>query len=376
MPDIYINTDRTIDRSIVAGINQPQREVQIGALVAGSSYDTNLYFVKNDGTYDALSGDAGASVQVAISTLGKPQSGTFTLTDGTDTTSPLSYGATAQEIEDALNALNGDTGLELGTTSKVDVEKVNNTQYALTFRTFGAMTAIEGSTVSLYPESGVDGSVAVSGSSTQYAQQIIEIARQPAAYQATWSAITNGFNATIALNTTRLLQSLLIDKGEAFYIEVKLNGEVVAREVVGVEYSVMPASAFSEAAISSLLDLFAADPTSNDSFDGAAWNSALTSLIQSSNYTWTGDHIFDNTVNIADRLDFNNPVYSTSLQLSDLSASNVLYLPENSGTLVARSSSPASASSPGTTREIAWDASYIYICTATDTWKRVAVSTW
>ena len=37
---------------------------------------------------------------------------------------------------------------------------------------------------------------------------------------------------------------------------------------------------------------------------------------------------------------------------------------------------PASASATGIAGEVAWDANYIYICTATDTWKRVAVSTW
>lgn len=37
---------------------------------------------------------------------------------------------------------------------------------------------------------------------------------------------------------------------------------------------------------------------------------------------------------------------------------------------------PASASATGTAGDIAWDADYIYICTATDTWKRVAISTW
>jgi hypothetical protein len=37
---------------------------------------------------------------------------------------------------------------------------------------------------------------------------------------------------------------------------------------------------------------------------------------------------------------------------------------------------PASASDTGTTGQIAWDADYIYVCTATDTWKRVAIATW
>jgi len=37
---------------------------------------------------------------------------------------------------------------------------------------------------------------------------------------------------------------------------------------------------------------------------------------------------------------------------------------------------PASASAAGTAGEIAWDADYIYVAVATNTWKRVAIATW
>lgn len=37
---------------------------------------------------------------------------------------------------------------------------------------------------------------------------------------------------------------------------------------------------------------------------------------------------------------------------------------------------PASAAAAGSAGEIAWDASYIYIATASNTWKRAAISTW
>lgn len=37
---------------------------------------------------------------------------------------------------------------------------------------------------------------------------------------------------------------------------------------------------------------------------------------------------------------------------------------------------PASATATGTAGDIRYDADYIYICTATDTWKRVAIATW
>ena len=37
---------------------------------------------------------------------------------------------------------------------------------------------------------------------------------------------------------------------------------------------------------------------------------------------------------------------------------------------------PASASATGTAGTIVYDSSYLYVCVATNTWKRVAISTW
>jgi hypothetical protein len=39
-------------------------------------------------------------------------------------------------------------------------------------------------------------------------------------------------------------------------------------------------------------------------------------------------------------------------------------------------SAPASATASGAAGHLASDANYIYVCTATDTWKRAAISTW
>ena len=50
-----------------------------------------------------------------------------------------------------------------------------------------------------------------------------------------------------------------------------------------------------------------------------------------------------------------------------LSAGNVI---------MSSSETPASASATGTQGTIAWDTNYIYVCTATNTWKRVAIGTW
>jgi hypothetical protein len=37
---------------------------------------------------------------------------------------------------------------------------------------------------------------------------------------------------------------------------------------------------------------------------------------------------------------------------------------------------PASATATGTTGTVVWDANYIYVCIATNTWKRAAITTW
>jgi hypothetical protein len=43
---------------------------------------------------------------------------------------------------------------------------------------------------------------------------------------------------------------------------------------------------------------------------------------------------------------------------------------------VGTAKTPATSGATGTTGEIAWDADYIYVCTATNTWKRSAIATW
>ena len=44
--------------------------------------------------------------------------------------------------------------------------------------------------------------------------------------------------------------------------------------------------------------------------------------------------------------------------------------------IIASTSVPATATSTGTAGTIVWDSSFIYVCTATNTWKRVAIATW
>ena len=46
------------------------------------------------------------------------------------------------------------------------------------------------------------------------------------------------------------------------------------------------------------------------------------------------------------------------------------------GVAIAAGSVPATSTSPGRPGQIAWNANYIYICTAANTWTRAALSTW
>ncbi len=44
--------------------------------------------------------------------------------------------------------------------------------------------------------------------------------------------------------------------------------------------------------------------------------------------------------------------------------------------VISNSDPPANPNSAGTTGRVTWDSDYIYVCIATNTWKRTAISTW
>lgn len=46
------------------------------------------------------------------------------------------------------------------------------------------------------------------------------------------------------------------------------------------------------------------------------------------------------------------------------------------GDTILATKTPASASATGTAGTVAWDEFYVYVCVATDTWKRAAIATW
>ena len=70
-------------------------------------------------------------------------------------------------------------------------------------------------------------------------------------------------------------------------------------------------------------------------------------------------------------------LYVNNSPFADVSTAGKLTITPSSGySINLLSGGPASAADTGAQGDIAWDTSYIYVCTATNTWKRAALSTW
>lgn len=107
---------------------------------------------------------------------------------------------------------------------------------------------------------------------------------------------------------------------------------------------------------------FATPPASNDNITArtffyrvdASGGNTFVQFNDGGNLGASPGFTFDNTTN--------NATISNTLSVSNFR-------------LVA-SNPPANSSSAGVAGTIAWDSSYLYICVATNTWKRVAIATW
>lgn len=81
--------------------------------------------------------------------------------------------------------------------------------------------------------------------------------------------------------------------------------------------------------------------------------------------TYNGD---DAKFSLSEQLEITGSLSANGISSSSLDCENI--------NLTALNTAPTSATDTGVEGEIRITADYIYICTATDTWKRVAISTW
>jgi hypothetical protein len=269
---IYINTDNgSIESAPVAGLNRPSARVPLREIVAGTTETYNLYLVKSDGTYDSRSGSGAVSVNVAIGQRAQTAtSGNFTVTDSSGTSAEISATASAQAVEDVLNAMNSGAGAESGLC---DVQKLGSGVWLATWRENGARTVLTGASVDLTPESVVVPSISVTGDASSKCQQIIEVNRQPAIFQDTWSTITNGFSGTLDADVGRIVQTLSDGQSIDFYFEVRIDDDAICSTPIRVLAPVGGAASVSSAAPYG--GTLASDPANYPGFSVSAWESAL-----------------------------------------------------------------------------------------------------
>ena len=269
---IYINTDNgSIESAPVAGLNRPSARVPLREIVAGTTETYNLYLVKSDGTYDSRSGSGAVSVNVAIGQRAQTAtSGNFTITDSSGTSGQISATASAQAVEDVLNAMNSGTGAQGGLC---DVQKLGSGIWLATWRENRARTVLTGTSVDLTPESVVVPSISVTGDASSKCQQIIEVNRQPAIFQDTWSTITNGFSGTLDADVGRIVQALSAGQSIDFYFEVRIDDDAICSTPIRVLAPVGGASSVSSAAPYG--GTLASDPANYPGFSVSAWESAL-----------------------------------------------------------------------------------------------------
>jgi hypothetical protein len=118
------------------------------------------------------------TIRLAIGNpAGRPTSGTFTLTFGGDTTAPLPFNATAEQVAAELNAL-----ASITTAGGVSVTSPGAGAYKVIFDDAGARGAITADTAPLYPTAGAFISEAQAGASDVREVVLIRLEVQPAAY--------------------------------------------------------------------------------------------------------------------------------------------------------------------------------------------------
>ena len=71
-----------------------------------------------------------------------------------------------------------------------------------------------------------------------------------------------------------------------------------------------------------------------------------------------------------------NVVNATTLNVATINAGSLGITSLNANSIVIGAGAPASATDVGSPGQIKWDAGFIYVCVAGNTWVRAALSTW
>lgn len=204
--NFYINTDALSPKAAMVRSQTQQVPATTLEFVLGDIQSVNLYLVNtiaNVPGYDPTSGFAGYTVKVGLGTAGGlPTSGTFRLTFSGHTTTALDYQSTSAQIQAALEAL---TNIGVGNIVVTGSFPVWMAQFVGTLGD-ADQPLMTGDSTLLSPASSVDVQAVVNGSGVQNEIQAIEISLQPVSLQTAWTAIANGWNATLDFSKPAIAQ--------------------------------------------------------------------------------------------------------------------------------------------------------------------------
>jgi hypothetical protein len=176
--DLIINTQTG---QLLSGFNSTTQNGSTPSFVFGDLTPITCRLVQPSGSAERPWADidlTNQEVHVAIGTPGSyPTAGTFTLTYGANTTTPLAFDASAATVAAALNLL-----ASIISAGGVSVTSAAGGSYRIVFTSVGVRTAITTNTTALYPTSTSFIAVAQTGSASVQEVVVIRMETQPAAY--------------------------------------------------------------------------------------------------------------------------------------------------------------------------------------------------
>lgn len=161
----------------------------------------NLYFLQATGIVNqpfTVSDKSAASVKLGIgSRTATPETGTYTLSFGGDTTAALDVAVTAGQVQTALNALTA-----ISSAGGVTVTGELAEHFTVRFATAGTRGSITADVSQLIPDTVAVIGERVAGGATTREVQEIQLRLTPAVYQSTWADLSTAVTSTLATTVT------------------------------------------------------------------------------------------------------------------------------------------------------------------------------
>jgi hypothetical protein len=195
--DLFI--DLTNRRLVASETNSAP--VGLATFTKGDNGAFNLYFLEATGVINRpfeVVDKSSTSVKLGIgSRTGVPETGTYTLTFGGDTTSALDAAATAGAIQTALNGLSA-----ISSAGGVSVTGELADHFTVRFTTAGTQGSISADVSQLIPDTVAVIDERIAGSLTVKEVQEIQLRLTPAVFQDSWADLGTSITATVETTIT------------------------------------------------------------------------------------------------------------------------------------------------------------------------------